>query len=69
MSQTEMIQAGIQMEAARELGELVRPLIRRIIRGARSLRLTTNAPEAARSEVIPQSPANTPVERIQVRDG
>ena len=44
MSQTQMIQAGIQIEAARELGKLARPLIQKIIRVVHSTHSTGHSP-------------------------
>jgi hypothetical protein len=66
MCQTEMIQASIQMEAAQELKELVRPLVRRIFRSTRSRRLTNIAPEVAQPQVTLQSPADPNTGRVQV---
>ncbi len=36
MIQNQMIEAGVQIEAGRELAALVRPLVQRIVRGVRS---------------------------------
>ncbi len=69
MCQAEMIQAGIQIEAGRELRELAQPLIHKIIHGVRSRWLTNNAPEAAQPDVTLQSLKDTRTGRIQVREG
>jgi hypothetical protein len=66
MCQTEMIQAGIQMEVAQELKELVRPLVRRIFRSTHSRRLTDIAPEIAQPQVALHSPADPNNGRVQV---
>ncbi len=52
MCQTEMIQAGIQSEAGRQLCILIQPLIHKIIHGVRSRWLTNNTPEATRKPMM-----------------
>ena len=44
MSQSQMIQAAITVEAAQEFGKLVRHVVQRIVRKARGLRPEASAP-------------------------
>ena len=66
MCQTDLIRAGIQMEAAQELKALVQPLIRRIIRSARSRHLTDSGPETARPAAALQPQAETSPDRARI---
>lgn len=59
MSQTQMIQAGIQIEAARELGKLVRPVIQKIVHKVHHLRPEATAPVATQPGVAAQRPQNS----------
>jgi hypothetical protein len=67
MSQSEMIYAGVQIEAARELGEMIQPLIQRIVRSAHRLSLKNKS--AAQPEVFAQGTTHSPIAHIQVQDG
>lgn len=42
MSQKELVQASIQVEAARELSEMVRPVVRKIVCAVRSRRVESD---------------------------
>ena len=51
MSPTQQSNAYIQYEAARELAEMVRPAISKLIHSARSLRQAKTTPEAVQPEI------------------
>ena len=61
MSPTQQSNACIQYEAARELAEMVRPLVGKLIHSARSLRQTDATPEAIQTETPIQAPVNRPI--------
>lgn len=49
MIQKEMIEAGVQFEAVRELGMLLRPLFEQIVRNVRCLYSRNNSPATRQS--------------------
>ena len=64
MSQMQLIQAGVQIEAGRELGKLIRPLMQRIIRCTHGLRLTDNELKAKQLRAADKYPADMPLHSV-----
>lgn len=60
MSQMQMLEAGVQVEAGLELRELVRPLFMRVVRGVRGLYARAHTPAARQQD---PSVARSGVER------
>lgn len=69
MSQIEMIQAGVQVEAAREFDKLIQPLIQKIKHGVNNLRSAENYPAVTQTEPAAQSKTMSPARHIQVQKG
>ena len=69
MSQIETIQAGVQVEAARELGKLLRPFIQHIVRQARTLRSTENTRLTMQPKSTAQDLVKGPAGHIQIQEG
>jgi hypothetical protein len=68
MSQSQMIQAAITVEAAQEFGKLVRPVVQRIVRKARSLRPEANVTANPQPTVVAQRPEGGPLGAAQAQE-
>jgi 23S rRNA maturation mini-RNase III len=68
MTQIEILQARIQVEATRELVEMARPMFQKIVRRVRSLRSANSVSEAVQPEVIPSVAVETLIGYIQTDD-
>lgn len=69
MSQKEMIEVGVQVEAVREMVVMVRPLVQKIIRGAVGLRQKGKGLAALQSKTATSGTAQTPIAPVQVQEG
>ena len=65
MTQTQMTQAAIQYEAARELVQIVRPAISKLVRSARNLHLRKPAEDVIQPEF--DAPLELPTGRMETQ--
>lgn len=64
MSQIQFIEAGVQVEAAQELGRMVRSLSQMVVRSVRSLRAKHEVPAVQQPGAVPQANLG----KMQVQD-